>query len=361
MSPAMPVFREIPLDAIQPDPQNPRRRFDEEELRALAASIEQDGVLQPILVRPGPGPQPNWVIVAGERRWRAAKLAGLRIIPAMVHSLRLKTGDSAECLRLALVENLQRQNLSPLEEAQAYADLATLGLKRTEIAAAVKRSVPVVKNALRLLRLPPPVQEHVRDGRLSASHARALCRYEGFPALQARLADLAVTHGWTSRDLDSHALPAANLLLAEGLIACLPLEREPFASTCRACPFDAFHATGGYCLRPEHARTLGAATVSPSGSGETLDAADLPGSTYTTDMPAFASPRRNKRRSVVLRLKPSTAQDLLRALLTLQRASGEALDSATRQPVDLLRRRLEARLEAIMAAPIESAGPPFPA
>jgi len=156
----------IPLALIEPGPFQPRRRFSDTALRELAESIRAKGVLQPLLVRPkGDGYQ----LVAGERRFRAAQLAGLTEVPAVVREL-----TDQEALEVALVENLQREDLSPVEEAEGYRRLAEMGLSHEAIAARVGRSRSAVTNALRLLQLPDEALAALDDGRISAGHARAL-------------------------------------------------------------------------------------------------------------------------------------------------------------------------------------------
>ena len=156
------------IGEIEPNRNQPRRQFEPEALEELAASIAQHGVLQPLLVRPLPGG--SYQLVAGERRWRAARMAGLSEVPVVVREL----GDR-EAAELALIENLQREDLNPMEEALGYQQLMdTYGLTQEEAAQVVNKSRPAVANALRLLRLPEPVRVMVADGRLSAGHARAL-------------------------------------------------------------------------------------------------------------------------------------------------------------------------------------------
>jgi ParB family chromosome partitioning protein len=171
---------EVAVDRIQPSPSQPRGRFSDDALGELAASIAQHGVLQPLLVsewRPG-----SYRLIAGERRWRAAKLAGLSSVPAIIRE-RL---DEDRHLELALVENLQRQDLTPLEEARAFEQLrSALGLSQAEIADRVGIDRSTVANALRLLKLPQDIQELVEDGALTAGHARALL---GFADERERLA-----------------------------------------------------------------------------------------------------------------------------------------------------------------------------
>ena len=188
-------FSVIPLDEIVPNPQQPRERFDEEALESLAASIREVGVLQPIVVRPAPGG--GYQLVAGERRWRAAKMVGLDDVPAIV-----REGDDTSALTEALIENLQREDLTPLEEAAAYRQLLEdFGLTHEEVAVRVGKSRSAVTNTLRLLGLPPSIQHLLADGRLSAGHARALL---GTPdrSLQEELARLAVEEGWTVRGVE---------------------------------------------------------------------------------------------------------------------------------------------------------------
>ncbi len=160
--------RALPIDLIGRNPQQPRKHFDEDELKELASSIRSHGVLQPILVRPVGGGK--YEIVAGERRWRAAQRAGLHAIPAVVREL-----DEVEVLEIAIIENVQRTDLNPIEEAQGFQALIDrFGRTQMEIAEAVGKSRPHIANLLRLLALPEDLQAMVRDGRLSAGHARAI-------------------------------------------------------------------------------------------------------------------------------------------------------------------------------------------
>jgi ParB family chromosome partitioning protein len=166
------AFREIPVDAVRPNPRQPRQVFDEDSIEELKSSIEAVGMLQPIVVREsGPG---KYEMVMGERRWRAAALAGLDRIPAIVRD----TTDDA-MLRDALMENLHRQQLNPLEEAAAYQQLLVeFGATHEELAKKISRSRSQVTNTIRLLNLPLPVQRRVAAGVLSAGHARALLALE---------------------------------------------------------------------------------------------------------------------------------------------------------------------------------------
>lgn len=173
-------LEEIPVAAIRPNPYQPREHFDEEELAALAESVREVGILQPVLVRSvGDG----YELIAGERRWRAARRVGLQQIPALVRDT-----DDASALEHALVENVHRADLNSIEEAAAYQQLIEdFGLTHEEVAARVGRSRATVSNTVRLLQLPPTVQRMVRDRALSMGHARALL---GTPdrALQEQLA-----------------------------------------------------------------------------------------------------------------------------------------------------------------------------
>lgn len=158
----------LPLQKVEPNPNQPRHRFDEEELQALADSISEHGILQPLAVRKMVGG--FYQIIAGERRWRAARLAGLQEVPVVVVE-----ADDKTVMELALIENLQRQDLNPMEEAEGYRVLTEeYGLTQEEAAARVGKSRPAVANALRLLALPDEVRELVEKGELSAGHARAI-------------------------------------------------------------------------------------------------------------------------------------------------------------------------------------------
>jgi ParB family chromosome partitioning protein len=163
-------LEEIPTSAIRPNRFQPRDYFDEEALGALADSIREVGVLQPVLVRPIDDEGDEYELIAGERRWRAARRVGLQTIPALVRET-----DDAAALEHALVENLHRDNLNPLEEAAAYQQLIEdFGLTHDEVAARVGRSRASISNTLRLLQLPPAIQRALQEGKLSMGHARAI-------------------------------------------------------------------------------------------------------------------------------------------------------------------------------------------
>jgi ParB family transcriptional regulator, chromosome partitioning protein len=188
-------FAELPLEAISPNPRQPRTVFDEEAMNELVESIREVGMLQPIVVRPMGGAR--FELVMGERRWRAAQQAEVETIPAIVR----ETADH-ELLRDALLENLHRAQLNPLEEAAAYQQmLEDFGCTQEELASRIKRSRPQISNTIRLLRLPPTVQRRVAAGVISAGHARALLAIED-PISQERLAQRVVAEGLSVRAVE---------------------------------------------------------------------------------------------------------------------------------------------------------------
>lgn len=190
-----PTLVEIPVRDLVPNPHQPRVHFDEELLNDLSASIKEIGVLQPLLVRRLP--DGTFQLIAGERRWRAAQRAGLVTVPAVI-----KETDDMSSVEQALVENLHRQDLSPLEEASAYQQLLDdFQLTHDDVAKRVGKSRSAVTNTLRLLNLPPAVQALLADGRLSAGHAKALL---GTPdrAFQEQLARRAATEHWSVRAVE---------------------------------------------------------------------------------------------------------------------------------------------------------------
>jgi len=188
------VLRDIPVGDVTPNPNQPRVHFDEETLAELTASIQQIGVLQPILVRPT---TEGYELIAGERRWRAAGRAGLAMIPAVVRD----TDDEAS-IEQALVENLHREDLTPLEEAAAYQQLLEdFELTHEQVADRVGKSRSAITNTLRLLGLPPGIQHLLADGKLSAGHARALLATPD-RTLQESLARQAVDEGWSVRAVE---------------------------------------------------------------------------------------------------------------------------------------------------------------
>jgi ParB family chromosome partitioning protein len=189
------ALRDIPLTAIEPNPAQPRTQFDEESLGELTASVRELGVLQPVLVREVATGM--FQLIAGERRWRAARRAGLATIPAIV-----RTTDDRGLVEQALVENLQRQDLTALEEAAAFQQLIEdFGLTHDDVATRVGKSRSTVTNTVRLLHLPAAIQRFVAEGQLTAGHARALL---GSPdrAFQEQLARQAVAEHWTVRETE---------------------------------------------------------------------------------------------------------------------------------------------------------------
>jgi ParB family transcriptional regulator, chromosome partitioning protein len=194
-------LRELPVELIVANPNQPRRNFDEEALGALAGSLGERGVLQPVLVRPKPGG--TYELVAGERRWRAAQIAGLTEIPALV-----RPRDDAATLELALIENMAREDLNPIEEARACAALVEeLGLTREEVGRRVGRSRVAVSNLLRLLDLPDEAIEMLERAQLSEGHGRALLLAEDHGA-RRRLARDAAREGWSVRVVEARAREA---------------------------------------------------------------------------------------------------------------------------------------------------------
>jgi ParB family transcriptional regulator, chromosome partitioning protein len=194
-------LRELPVELINPSPAQPRRRFDQEALQALAGSLGARGVLQPVLVRPRPGGR--YELVAGERRWRAAKLAGLEAIPALV-----REREDAETLELALIENMAREDLNPIEEARACAALIEeLGLTREEVGKRVGRSRVAVSNLMRLLDLPDETIALLEEGDLSEGHGRALLLVDDH-ATRKLLGRTAVEQGWSVRAVEQRAREA---------------------------------------------------------------------------------------------------------------------------------------------------------
>ena len=189
--------REIPIELIRRNPEQPRTLFPDAELDELADSIREKGVLQPILVRPSRADPGEYQIVAGERRWRAAQKAGLATVPALVREL----GDN-QAFEIAIVENVQRTDLNPLEEAKAYAALmGRMSYTQDETARVVGKSRSHVANTMRLATLPPSVQEHLMAGRLTAGHARAIATAEN----PAALAEVIVAKGLSVRDAEALA------------------------------------------------------------------------------------------------------------------------------------------------------------
>lgn len=245
----------LPLGRIDSSPLNPRKRFDEEELQSLADSLQTDGLLQPIVVRPV---GERFLVVAGERRWRAAKRLEWTHIAAVVRD----DVDDAVHLRLALLENLARTDLDPLEEADGYRQLQDLGMTQQAIAAAVHRSQPAIANTIRLLKAPAEVRDRLSTREISPSHVLALLRYEAFPQAMVKIAEIAAEKRTPTKELEkglgwefTQGLQDAKLVASIGYNAEFDWQK-----VCqKKCPFGAFQASnynGGLCFKPEHFREL---------------------------------------------------------------------------------------------------------
>jgi ParB family chromosome partitioning protein len=191
-------LRELPVELVRPNPSQPRTRFDAEALTALASSIEASGVVQPLLVRPLH--DGSYELIAGERRWRAAQQAGLEKVPAIV-----RDSEQAERLQVALIENMVREDLNPVDEARACAALIDeLGVSKEDLARRVGRSRPAVSNLIRLLDLPDELLELLETGELSEGHGRALLAARGND-VRRRLGREAAKHGWSVRETENRA------------------------------------------------------------------------------------------------------------------------------------------------------------
>lgn len=189
--------KRVPIDLVHPNPRNPRRHFGEQDLADLAQSIKEKGVVQPILVRSAPGRANHFEIIAGERRWRASQKAGQHDIPVIVQEV-----SDKEALELAIIENVQRADLNAIEEAVGYEQLiAEFAYTQQDLGQVIGKSRSHVANTLRLLKLPDPVKEHLREGRLTAGHARALITAVD----PVGLAEKIVEEGLTVRDAEQLA------------------------------------------------------------------------------------------------------------------------------------------------------------
>ena len=196
--PGDPAYREVPVDLIRPNPKQPRRSFDPEALAALAESVAEAGVIQPLILRPLP--DGRYELIAGERRWRAAREAGLETVPAMV-----RDEDAARRMQTALIENVAREDLNPVDEARACATLVEkLGLSKEALAGRLGRTRPAISNLIRLLDLPDEVLELLSEGELSEGHGRAILIAKGND-VRRRLARDAVAAGWSVRETERRA------------------------------------------------------------------------------------------------------------------------------------------------------------
>lgn len=186
---------ELDLNEIVPNRDQPRKTFDEASIEELAQSIKQHGVLQPLLVRPIPSG--GYQLVAGERRWRACRIAGLTKVPVVIKEL-----TDTETMEIAIIENLQREDLNPIEEAEGLQALIDkCGYTQEEVATSVGKSRPAIANSLRLLRLPPEVREMTKNGEISAGHARALLAFDN-DAMMLEVAKNIVSNKMTVRDVE---------------------------------------------------------------------------------------------------------------------------------------------------------------
>jgi ParB family transcriptional regulator, chromosome partitioning protein len=197
----VPEYREVPIALIRPSPDQPRRRFDAESISALAESVSAAGVIQPVILRPlADG---RYELIAGERRWRAAREAGLDSIPAL-----LRASDDRQGLQTALIENVAREDLNPVDEARACAALIEdLGLSKEELARRLGRTRPAISNLIRVLDLPEDVLALLSDGSLSEGHGRAILQAAGSD-VRRRLARDAVAAGWSVRETERRARAA---------------------------------------------------------------------------------------------------------------------------------------------------------
>ncbi len=240
-----PGVREVEVARITPNPRQPRHRLDEDLIRELAASIKEHGLIQPLIVTPAPDStdvSPRYQLIAGERRWSAAKLAGLERVPVIVRG-----ATPQEMLELALVENIQRADLNPLEEASAYRSLMDdFGLTQEQVAAKVGKDRTTVANALRLLRLPEEIQAAVADERITEGHARAILTV-GDPARQRTLLRTVLAQGYSVRQAEEAARrlnEKAKAAPAKSKSQQTPLQEREMPAATRALEDDFRRALG---------------------------------------------------------------------------------------------------------------------
>ena len=197
--------RRLPIEFLRPNPRNPRKAFGEEDLADLTRSIKERGVVQPILVRPGPDGSDSYEIIAGERRWRAAQRAGLHEVPVYVQEV-----SDREALELAIIENVQRADLNPLEEAAGYEQLmAEFGYSQTELADVIGKSRSHIANTIRLTKLPEKVRGFIADGKLTAGHARTLVTLPDPEAAAERILEAGLNVREAEALAQAEAKPAA--------------------------------------------------------------------------------------------------------------------------------------------------------
>ncbi len=219
--------RAVPIESLKPNPDQPRKQFGAEHLEELTASIRDKGVLQPILVRAQPGQDGMWQIIAGERRWRAAQAARLKFVPIIERAM-----DDVEVMEVAIIENVQRADLNPVEEAMAYGSLISrFGRTQDALAGVVGKSRSHVANTLRLLQLPDSVLNHVMENRLSAGHARALITAPNPEALAEQVLSKGLnvrqTEALARRAADGpKAMKAKPVLSGEGAADVAALEQD---------------------------------------------------------------------------------------------------------------------------------------
>ncbi len=215
--------REVPIEKIHPNPDQPRRAFAKEALDDLAASISEKGIIQPLIVRPRPGREGEFEIVAGERRWRAAQIAKLHRIPVLIRDF-----NDTEVLEVAIIENIQRADLNPVEEAAGYNQLMErFGHTQEKLATALGKSRSHIANSVRLLTLPEEILEYLREDKLSAGHARALITAED----PVHLARQVVKKGLSVREVERLAKSEKSNIFAAGVKRKTPKESEKDADT----------------------------------------------------------------------------------------------------------------------------------
>lgn len=206
----------IDVNDMKPNANQPRKSFNEERIEELAQSIELHGIIQPIMVRKS---EQGYEIVAGERRWRAARRAGLKQVPCIIREL-----DEQQNMLVAIIENMQREDLNAIEEAMALEEMIKhFGLTQEEVSKSVGKSRPYITNALRLLKLPLQVRDMVSEGVLSSGHARAIAGMKN-ETIQIEAAQKAVAEGWSVREMEKYAAEAANPLKGRGRVK--PRQKE---------------------------------------------------------------------------------------------------------------------------------------